>query len=61
MEPTVDSSEKDSWVRRVRPCKLKAAPMEVREEAVISVTFSPPVQTMEPVTSLILAREREPV
>jgi hypothetical protein len=34
--------------------------MEVREAAVMSVTFSPPEQMMEPVTVSIPAREREP-
>jgi hypothetical protein len=60
MEPTEVSSEKASCVRRVRPSRLKASPMEVREAAVMSVTFSPPEQMMEPVTVSIPAREREP-
>jgi hypothetical protein len=34
--------------------------MEVKEAAVMSVTFSPPEQMMEPVTDSTPAREREP-
>jgi hypothetical protein len=60
MEPTEVSSAKASWVRRVRPSRLKASPTEVREAAVMSVTFSPPLQMMEPEMVLTPAREREP-